>query len=194
MIKRVFLDIDDTLNTFTMFVLNRYFMCCDVGSDFDYQAYRQVLPGERDIIKACPLLGGPDHTEDPKGFWDQLPEWCWSNNPKSPEFDTILHFAQELVPRKNIFLATDVTKSPYCASGKMKWIQDVLPSWLHRNWFITPRKGELAQGREDLLIDDSIGACKRFAAKGGQYVLVPRPWNTNSACLQYLFKTIKEQQ
>lgn len=172
---RVFIDIDDTLNSFTMFVLKRHFECTSIRNDFDYAAFEAVLPGVRDMVKVCPLLGGAKwYTTD---FWNSMPEWCWSSNPKSHEFDMILDFAQELVPKSQIFIATDVTKNPCCASGKVKWIQQVLPEWLHRNFFITPRKGELAEDG-DLLIDDSVTACDWFRKRGGISILVPRPWNS----------------
>jgi hypothetical protein len=175
-IERIFLDVDDTLNTFTMFTLNRWFMCDGVSGDYDYEAFARVLPGQRDIVKACPLLGGSGLTAEE--FWECLPEWCWAETPKSPEFDLILEFAQSMVPRDRIFLATDVTKSPCCLSGKLKWIHDYLPDWMHRQFFITPRKGQLSdRSGGDLLIDDSEGACRKFRARGGRAILVPRPWN-----------------
>lgn len=167
---RIFLDVDDTLNSFTMFVLHEYFGVAN--HEFGY--YEFPCPGEYDIIKAHRLLSGltiPDSI-----FWDSLPEWCWSDAPLSREFDLILDIAEKLAPPEQIFLATDLTKSPRCASGKLKWIQNKLPEYLHRNYFLTPRKGELAKPG-DLLIDDSERACKKFEANGGSVLLVPRPWN-----------------
>lgn len=170
---RVFLDVDDTLNSFTMFVLAEYFKVA--SGPFAYHEF--PCPGEYDIIKAHELLGGPDLPD--KFFWDCLPEWCWSEAPLSLEFELILEVARKWVnyDTDRIFLATDLTKSPCCASGKMIWIQRQLPEWLQRNYFLTPRKGELATGPDDLLIDDSERACRKFNARGGRFILVPRPWN-----------------
>jgi len=176
MIKRIFIDVDDTLNSLTMFILGKVFNLNI--RPYDYNKF--PCPGEYDIVKACSILTEREWTSDE--FWESIPEWCWAEAPLSKEFNLILDFAQELVPRNRIFIATSNTLNHKCdvdcASGKMKWIQTSLPIWLQGQFFITPNKIELAASNGDLIIDDNNELCRGFVGRGGRAVIVPRPWNS----------------
>lgn len=172
MINQVYLDIDDTLNSFTMRCLR--FFGCGIG-DFDYDCYPREC--RYDIVCACETLGGGKFNL--KEFWNAVPRRIWYTCPKSEVFDLLLEKAQQLAPRDKIFLLTAPTKDPECLAGKLDWIVDNLPEWLHRQYFITPRKSELArEGR--LLIDDSDKNINAWFDAGGTGILVPRPWNSLS--------------
>ena len=58
----------------------------------------------------------------------------------------------------------------------MEWIHAHFPSWMHRQYAITPRKHLFARP-DALLIDDVEENILDFEAGGGHGVLVPRPWN-----------------
>jgi hypothetical protein len=196
-INSVFIDIDDTLNSFTMRCL-RYFGC-NVG-DFDFDRFPHEY--QFDIVAACNHLLGTSYNIPE--FWNAVPRRLWYTCPKSQEFDLIMAWAQNFVPKDNIYLLTAPTKDPECLAGKLDWIVDNMPTWIHRQYFVTPRKFMLAApGR--LFIDDSDHNINKWNdpgtdQKGGIGVLVPRPWNHMHAVdnayehLQTQFKAIYEQQ
>jgi len=101
----------------------------------------------------------------------------WTSFPKSDEFQWLLDSCEALVGRENICILTTPILDPGCAAGKMEWIYNHCPKWLHRQYLIGPPKHFCAQP-DALLIDDSDRNVKLFQAHGGQAILVPRPWNS----------------
>lgn len=180
--KRIILDVDDVLNSLTLHVLRHY--GCDVGP-FDYDAF----PAEvgYDIITACEMLGGDvPYIEDKEtgemvhnipAFWQGV-TWAnlWRTAPKSPQCDWLIERSAEIVGREEVFLATTPTKDPQSHADKLHWIWDNLPDWIHRQYFITPRKWLLGKPGV-ILFDDHLENCQKFVAEGGDALTVPRPWN-----------------
>jgi hypothetical protein len=68
----------------------------------------------------------------------------------------------------------------------------MLPDWIRRQYFITPRKWKL-RNKESLLIDDHDLNIDLFREKG-QGLLVPRPWNTKHSTntMSHLVKYLGE--
>ena len=64
--------------------------------------------------------------------------------------------------------------APSALAGKLEWIHAHFPSWMHRQYAITPRKHLFARP-DALLIDDVEENILDFEAGGGHGVLVPRP-------------------
>jgi hypothetical protein len=173
MIKRLFLDLDDTLNSFTLPVLAM--LGCNVGH-FDYHKYPHEVG--YDIMEAYAKLKprGAKTLTIPQ-FWDSIPREMWASVPRSLECELILDLADSHFGRRNICLLTSPTKDPNCLAGKADWIQGNMPSFLWRQFLIGPRKYFCA--REDsLLVDDSDEQVNAFRAHGGNAILVPRPWNS----------------
>jgi len=167
-INRVFLDLDDTLNIFTTYLLFRKDAWPSPCSCKNY-------PGEfgYDIVTVYNYLSGSNVT--PAQFWD-IPQYVWAWAPRSLEFGLLLKCSEQLVGRENVFIATKPTEDPRCAAGKMEWIKRECPPWLHRQFMIGPPKHLLAQPGH-LLVDDSEENCLDFNAAGGSSLLIPRPWN-----------------
>jgi len=69
-----------------------------------------------------------------------------------------------------------ITIDPECLAGKLEWIHCHMPSWMHRQYAITPEKHRFGHPGA-LLIDDSPSNVDAFVARGGRGLLVPRPWN-----------------
>lgn len=174
MIHTVFLDLDDTLNSFTLHVLRRTFGI-DV-SDFDYDRFPHQVGYE---IREAYHLMKPDYypSFELAQFWDAVKREVWATLPKSLEFNQIIQSAQALAPQDRIYILTGPTKDPDCLAGKLEWIHRVMPPWLHRQYFIGPRKQVIAKP-EYLLIDDSDAQVNAWREAGGQAILVPRPWNS----------------
>ena len=172
-IKTVVLDIDDTLNSLTLTIMGSIFGC-PVGP-YDYHRFPSEVG--YDIIAAVNQMRGLEGDDEWKleDFWNKIPRDLWATAPLSSECQFLLDRSVQLVGRENVFLASTPTKDPDAHAGKVEWINTYLPKWIHRQYFITPRKWQLANS-ESLLIDDHDVNIEKFRAKG-QGLIVPRPWN-----------------
>ncbi len=151
MIKEIYLDLDDVLNRLTMYVLH-----C-VGLDVDYNRYDQhPIQYGFNIIGAAKHIADGNWNPSVQVFWDMIPQKVWRECPKSELCDWLVYTSAELVGEENVYIASSPTKDPDCLAGKLEWIHENLPPFLHRQYFITPRKANLAHPNA-LLIDDDIG-------------------------------------
>lgn len=175
MIQRIFLDLDDVCNTLAPFVLHS--VGCVIAPD-DYASYPREF-GYRISDVANSLLGEARFT--PATLWASIPRSVWVRVPESPFFHWLLQTCAAAVGRENVCIATSPTKCPESLAGKLEWIHDHYPAWMHRQYAVTPRKHLFARP-DSLLIDDYGENTARFRALGGQVILVPRPWNENWAC------------
>ena len=166
----IFLDVDDTLNRFTMSALS--FLGCDVNP-FNESQYDPAW--EYDLLTAVTaLLPGASIPEET--FWNRFPRNFWANIPISAECGWLLTTCSKLVGKSNICLLTKPSGENDCLAGKADWIQRSMPGWLHDQYLIGAPKYFCANERS-LLIDDSERNISAFARNGGQTILVPRPWN-----------------
>jgi len=169
-IERIAIDLDDTLNSLTLHILNR--LGCGVGP-FEYDKFPKECG--YDIIAAWSKLTGREQV-DVAMFWEWVTRKMWESAPTSHQF-WLLEHAANLVGEENVLIATSPTKSADCHYGKYQWMENNLPKWLHRQYSVTPRKSWLAQPGV-LLIDDCDMNVNEFQTRGGKAILVPRPWNT----------------
>lgn len=183
LIDTIYLDIDDVLNTLSATVLRHY------GVDQGRIENDYPLGAGYNLPLALSILTGEPPLELSE-FWG-LPRDLWSTVPLSEEF-WVLDYCAQLVGEENVFLATSPVKCPECLAGKFEWIVKFLPEWIHRQYFITPRKTRLGAPHA-LLIDDYEGNCDGFVARHGHTILVPRPWNRNHGLdtNTYLFNSLK---
>ncbi len=175
MIKQIYLDLDDVCNAFTMHALKH--VGCPVES-FDFQKYSPEWGF--DIVKAANKLhpwrtGKQAFT--PERFWGFIDRSVWMDTPESTEFKRLLSACEQLVGRENICILTTPTEDPDCLAGKLEWIHNHFPPWMHRQYLMGPQKRLLAKP-EALLIDDSDANVNAFERAGGRTILVPRPWNS----------------
>jgi len=190
-IQRIFLDLDDVLNTFVPFALQQLGCKCRQKKYEDYPAEYGW-----DLVGAFNKLH-PWKRYTRKEFWEDVDHYkVWSCCPKSDVFDLLIEESIKIVGQGNIFILTTPTFSPECLAGKLKWIQKKCPKWLQRQYIITPRKYVCAQPGS-LLIDDYEDNCCKFGMNGGEYIVFPRPWNSQWAYdikpyIERCFKTIKE--
>lgn len=175
-INKIVLDLDDTLNSLTMHILNR--LGCGVGP-FEYEEY--PVECGYDIIQAYCVLSdhNPEDIDVPM-FWEWVSRRIWEECPRSHEYWLVEHAAQ-LVGKENVMIATVPTKSADCHFGKYQWISRHLPEWINRQYSITPRKEWLAQPGV-MLIDDSDNNIAKFTdrKRGGAGIVCPRPWNSQA--------------
>lgn len=171
MIKRILLDLDDVLNQFTMWALK-----C-VGCDVDPMDNSQFpVHVGYDIVAAANLLHPTKRDWTVAEFWNFIKRHHWAQTPVSPECDWLLETCIDLVGEDEVFIATSPTKDPDCLAGKLEWIHLQMPSYMHRQYAITPRK-YIGAAADTLLVDDCAANCIAFEKHGGQSLLVPKPWN-----------------
>lgn len=178
---RIILDIDDVLNSLTLHLMQHF--GCEVGIH-EYSAF--PVEAEYDVIRALGILGVEPLNTLNVDIWDDVTVpmfWnevtradLWRTIPKSPQCDSLLDTCAELVGKEQVFLATTPTKCPQAHAHKLEWIWENLPEWIHRQYFLTPRKWLLGKPGV-LLIDDNEDNCIKFREEGGQAICLPRPWN-----------------
>jgi hypothetical protein len=176
MIDQIFVDLDDVCNRFTMHAL-QYIGCNVEIDDSDFPAEVGY-----DITLACNLTHPTKRDWTPSSFWGSLGYGVWHNLPMRPCCHELLDDCAKIVGQKNVFICTKSLPQPYHYSGKMEWIYRHLPGWIHGQIQINGQKETNARPGA-LLIDDSLGNVKKFMdTRGGQAILVPRPWNPLRGC------------
>jgi len=173
-ITKIFVDLDDTLNAFTMSALAE--VGCPVGP-FDFGKFDPAWG--MDIVLAANELH-PSRTFSKQEFWDSLSNRFWRHVPPSKECWEIINSCAGFVGQENVCILTAFYpdfEQPHVASAKSQWICGFLPLWLHDNFLIGPNKTHCASPNA-LLVDDSDENVNAFRAAGGHAILLPRPWNS----------------
>ena len=167
---RIFLDLDDVLNRFTMPAL--YHVGCPVN-EFTFNDYDPKWG--YDIIRAVNALH-PGRTFTESEFWNSFNRSFWASLPESEEFEWLVNKAISYVGENNVYILSSPTRDPDCLAGKLEWIQRCMPFALQRSYLLGPSK-HLCANSKALLIDDREQNVDDFRAHGGRALLVPRPWN-----------------
>ena len=167
--KTILLDMDGVLVDLVPQVLAHH------GISVQYREY----PDCRGVYEACQLLK-PDFDIPHEDFWNQFSADWWWQLPKTEHCDAIVQKAANLAGLYNIhFCSFAIT--PESAEGKTRWIRQHFPG-LDDRLCLIKHKWLLAQP-DYILVDDRCTSCKEFRnppgppRKGGESVIVPRPWN-----------------
>jgi hypothetical protein len=180
-IERILLDLDDTLNQLTMWSM--FVAGCDVdpmnNSQFPVEVGYDVVAATN-LMHPGVLSGERDPWTVPE-FWDNMKREHWATAPKSEQCDWLIESAVRMVGEDEVYIATSPTKDPDCLAGKLEWIHENLPPFMHRQYSITPRK-HIAASPYTLLIDDCLDNVVdfqngKFPGLRGQTLLIPKPWN-----------------
>jgi len=165
-VERILLDLDDVFNSFTKYAM-RYLGCRD-----------EEFPVEcgYDIVAAINLTHPTNQHWTAEQVWGILGNDLWDHMPMSDIHEEVLEYSVDIVGRDQVFICSTLTNNIHCTTGKLKWIQRNLPKWLQGQYIFTSKKSLLAN-RHTLLVDDYHGNTMAFEEKGGQALLVPRPWN-----------------
>lgn len=170
MIRRIFIDLDDVLNSCTMEILR--FIGCDVGP-YDYNKFNSNWGF--DIVKAANSLH-PSRKFSAHDLWCEISRSEWASMCKSEECDWLLHKCIDIVGEKNVCILTCPTFRPDSAAGKIEWIYKNLPL-IFRQQFLIGLPKYMCACSGALLIDDKYQNVVEFRKAGGQAIVVPRPWN-----------------
>lgn len=101
-------------------------------------------------------------------FWEELTEY--------PEALDLINLCERVVGRDQLAILTSPSLSPYCVTGKRKWVKARWP-WLEKNMIFTSAKRFLARGTS-ILIDDRDKNLEDWQEAGGLAIQYPRPWNS----------------
>ncbi len=172
---KIFLDLDDVCNKFTMHALEVVGCPVEAGDLhlFNPEWGFDIIQAANALYPTC-----DSHFKFTlESFWRQIGRDVWRDAPESDEFKILLRHCESLVGRENTRIATTPVKDPESLAGKLEWIHYHFPKWMHRQYHMTPLKYDLAKPGA-LLIDDSEKNVNEFRQHGGQAILVPRPWNS----------------
>lgn len=166
---RIFIDLDDVLNEFTMTTLDSLGCCAGpYNPEWGW-----------DIVKAANQMH-PHDVFTAASLWNSLDRKHWATLPKSEVCSYLIMRCADFVGRENVYVLSCPTEDPDCLAGKLEWIHSNLPEWIHRQYMIGPQK-HLCASPESLLIDDRDRNIEDFAMAGGKTILVPRPWNCQNS-------------
>jgi hypothetical protein len=176
-IRKIYIDLDGVSNQLIMHALE--VNGCKVSRFHDDQ---WPTPGSYDIVAAANKLLGPRRgTLTHAQFWGNVTRDVWAGTPASAEFYYILRAAVDAAGRGNVcFLTSPIIESPDCSAGKHEWFRRHLPLNMARQFSICPYK-KIHASPDALLVDDSDAEVDSWRARGGQALLVPRPWNSRYA-------------
>ena len=118
---------------------------------------------------------------NPNDFWRVAEEDFWASLDKTAECDTIVEMAIKKVGKENVEFLSSPSKNFYCEAGKKRWIAKHFPDFFNnRRYIFTTQKKRCVQPGA-LLIDDLDKNKTMFEAKGGNFFLFPRLWNSRYA-------------
>ena len=171
---KIFLDLDDVCNKFTMHALKAVGCPVEAGDldKFNPEWGFNIIKAANALHPTC-----DSHWKFTlESFWAQIDREVWVTAPESDEFKWLLERCESLVGRENVCILTTPVVDPSSLSGKLTWIHDHFPDWMHRQYLMGLQKYLLAD-KLSLLIDDSEKNVVEFRRHRGQAILVPRPWN-----------------
>jgi len=180
-VKTIFLDMDGVLANFVMGA------CKLFERDYD-QTIREWPKGEYGIEKVF----GVSRSE----FWkkvDSRGTHFWSSLPEYPEAGDLTVASLKF---GDTYVATTPSLSSDSMAGKLAWMDRIgkqlrSKGEAFRNYVLTPHKHLLA-GPESLLIDDSVENVNLFVERGGEAILVSRPWNASGLPLCDIVRLLQD--
>lgn len=135
----------------------------------------ETWPAGQTTLEIAQAAGATNIT-DIDVWWDHFDEYFWATLPKTPECDDLISSCARRVGEKNVFILSRPTNNPHCSSGKMIWVHQNLPTWIHDQVILTKYKWLLA-GPDRFLIDDDASNCRAFRRQGGRAKWISRPWS-----------------
>lgn len=166
-INRIALDMDDVLVDCSVHALQHMGL-----ADYTIDQYPDYVG--RDIYAAYANVTGL--VLSPALWWEHFKREWWAGLPPMDHAHDLINKSAELVGPENVFILTSPTKCGDCLAGKLDWIHEHTPPWLHRQYVMTPRKW-LCATPNTLLIDDAEENIGPFREHGGRCIAFPRPWN-----------------
>jgi hypothetical protein len=162
---KIYFDLDGVLTDCHMSALRAWGVTID-----EYPFGRRV----KDIIddRGFIVLTPDSHAE----FWGSFDEDFWATLPKSKECDYLIDLGVKFAGQQNVWLASMPSINPESYSGKALWVQNNLPTWIHKQLILIHDKSKLAMPG-CILVDDSRRNCETFQSAGGRAILYKRPWN-----------------
>jgi len=123
-------------------------------------------------------------------FWSHFDQSFWESLAWTADGRQILAACEECFGEE-VYLLTSPCRTEGCAEGKMNWVKRHLSHYQRKLFIGSSKQAFAAPGK--LLVDDSDANIAKFAAAGGQTLLVPRPWNALRDLQQQTVSYIREK-
>jgi hypothetical protein len=174
-INKIYIDIDGVLADFATALHNK------LNIPFSYNNYPYKY-GEYDIFKEIEQKYGIKYEDVLKALKNKD---FWANMPVLPNAREIVNKAIKAVGLDNVYILTRQMEelNGEDIEGKKEFIRRHFPELSDK--IIATKNKELFANKNSILIDDWDKNIDNFIEKGGNGVLVPRPWNSG-------YKRIKE--
>ena len=146
-------------------------VCCD------FQAAAATACGFPDLkVREWDMAGQMQMTwEDMWRHIDALGEDFWADMPTYSHFSDMY---RRLFSQGDLYFLSSPSRSPWCLSGKKKWLAKNTSMGLPFDRFIFTSHKELLAAPGRILIDDYSVNCNKFRLAGGESILFPQPWNS----------------
>jgi 5'(3')-deoxyribonucleotidase len=175
MIKRIYLDLDDVLNTLVPSV----FRALSYELDCRYEAYPReygwdIVGAANHVIKdtTAHRLHGVQYQKE--AFWGMFNREFWASIIPTFECHQLVQIAESMVGRDSVWILTKAVGAESLA-GKQDWVDSNMP-WM-RERMITCSDKDCCAAPDSLLIDDNQDNVQAFVTRGGHAIMRPRPWN-----------------
>jgi 5'(3')-deoxyribonucleotidase len=133
--------------------------------------------------------------------WDDFWSPCrkhkfWANIPVMPDAHEIVKIIENYFPPEDVVILSTPNFEAAAIAGKIQWLHAHFRQY-YANHFFGRNKARLAHEKA-ILIDDDIRNIRWFERRGGQGILVPRPWNdehnypTATRCIASSLKTLED--
>lgn len=121
---------------------------------------------------------------------DTKGEEFWAMMPETPECNSIINLVEST--GFQWLISTNPSKYKYASAGKEYWLKNKF-GYNFTNYMIGKHKYLMA-GPDRVLIDDFAKNCHKFMKYGGDFILVPRPYNSlsNVDTLTYITKCLNK--
>lgn len=159
---RILLDLDGVSANFVKAVLDLY--------NKDYTT--SIKTWQPNLYHVHTVLGVEAHE-----MWDRIDSLGAKFWYEIPEYEWFKELYDALCEIGDVYFCTSPSHNPFCAAGKVKWLQDRFGTKF-RKYVLTNQKHLLANS-DTILIDDSDRVVNKFYQHQGRVVLFPQPWNRN---------------
>ncbi len=153
----IFLDMDGVLCDFITeaFVAN--------GKKFDATTYPKGKFACEEVIGCSTEEFWARIDECGEFFWESLQPYPWC-----------LELVRCLESFDKVVISTSPSRSPHCYSGKRRWLMNMglhrLDSMFGSSKWLMARPGRL-------LVDDGEHNIVKWEQQGGDFIVIPQPWN-----------------
>ena len=148
-LKRILLDLDDVLNTFTPYIMNL------LGCGCSPCGYGAIPPcAGYDLVRTVNYSHPSRHNWTSNEVWGRVTREVWATVPCTPHGKLLIQKASSLVGEENVYIVSRPTSDPDSLAGKLEWIHAHLPP-VFSSQFLLGAPKHICAAPGIVLIDDN---------------------------------------